>query len=54
METLVSEEADLLPVGPRHVTAACVEVAQQNDVLQGNFYGSHTASTPYMSYNLRH
>jgi len=34
METLVREEADLLPVGARYVIATCVEVAQQHDVLK--------------------
>ena len=40
VETLVSEEADLLPFGARHIIAACVEVAQQNDVLQGDLNSS--------------
>lgn len=32
-ETLVGEEADLLPFGTRHIATARVEVAQQQDVL---------------------
>lgn len=42
VEALVCEESDLLPVGARHIVTACVEVAQQQDVLQGECDGSTT------------
>lgn len=35
VESLVCEEADVLPVGAFYIRAACIEVAQQHDVLQG-------------------
>lgn len=33
VETLVGEEADLLPLRTRHIVTARVQVAQQQDVL---------------------
>lgn len=45
VEALVGEEADLLPVRAHHVVAACVEVAQQHDVLQRDCTGL-TTPTP--------
>lgn len=40
VETLVGEEADLLPFGTAHIAAARVEVAHQQDVLSGRCSGS--------------
>lgn len=39
-ETLVGEEADVLPFSVRHVAAARVEVAQQQHVLSSECSGS--------------
>lgn len=33
VETLVGEEADLLPLRTRHIVTACVQITQQQDVL---------------------
>lgn len=40
VETLVGEEADVLPFRTRHIGTARIEVAQQQDVLSSKCNGS--------------
>lgn len=42
LETLISEEADLLPFGACYITTACIEVTKQHNVLQDHVSGSVT------------
>ena len=35
MEALFGEEANLLPVFASNIGAACIEVAQEQDILEG-------------------